>query len=145
MAFIKAAIEEHRGSRAYQTALDAQQYYDGVNPTINRKAINAIKQALAAAQAMAAAAAAGAGGDSSATGHAGGLDYVPYNGYPAILHKGESVLTATEAEYLRSGRLNGISSAGITIVQNIESVPQTPVELAEATAAYFEQARWAIA
>ena len=36
MAFIRAAIEEHRGSRAYLTALDAQQYYDGVNPTINR-------------------------------------------------------------------------------------------------------------
>lgn len=112
---------------------------------IAQKAAAAIQQAIAAAQQAAAAAAANAGGDSSATGHAGGLDYVPYNGYPAILHRGESVLTATEAEYLRSGRLNGINSAGITIVQNIESVPQTPVELAEATAAYFEQARWAIA
>jgi phage-related minor tail protein len=30
-------------------------------------------------------------------GHAQGLDYVPYDGYPAILHKGERVQTAVEA------------------------------------------------
>ena len=29
--------------------------------------------------------------------HANGLPYVPFNGYPAILHKGERVLTAREA------------------------------------------------
>ena len=29
--------------------------------------------------------------------HAGGLDYVPYDGYRAILHKGEKLLTASEA------------------------------------------------
>lgn len=33
---------------------------------------------------------------------------------------------------------------GTTINQYIQSVPQTPVELASATAAYFEQARWTI-
>ncbi len=33
----------------------------------------------------------------NATGHAQGLDYVPYDGYPAILHKGERVQTAVEA------------------------------------------------
>ena len=38
---------------------------------------------------------------------------------------------------------SGRNSSGITIVQNIAAVPQTPVELAAATAAYFEQARWA--
>jgi L-lactate utilization protein LutC len=32
--------------------------------------------------------------------HANGLDYVPYDGYPAILHKGERVLTSAQA---RSG------------------------------------------
>lgn len=35
--------------------------------------------------------------------------------------------------------------SGITIVQNISTVPQTPVEFAAATAAYFEQARWSMA
>ncbi len=29
--------------------------------------------------------------------HAGGLDYVPYDGYRAVLHKGEKLLTASEA------------------------------------------------
>lgn len=31
------------------------------------------------------------------SGHAGGLNYVPYDNYPAILHRGERVLTAAEA------------------------------------------------
>ena len=30
------------------------------------------------------------------SGHAGGLNYVPYDNYPALLHKGEKVLTAAE-------------------------------------------------
>lgn len=76
---------------------------------------------------------------------AGGLDYVPYNGYPAILHRGEAVLTAVEADDWRRGDTPGTrNAAGVTIIQNIQSVPQTPVELAAATAAYFEMARWAI-
>lgn len=72
-----------------------------------------------------------------------GIDYVPANGFPAVLHRGEAVLTAREADEWRRGKTAG-ASAGVTIVQNIQSVPQTPVQLAAATAAYFEQARWAI-
>lgn len=34
--FIREAINEHRGSRAYNTAADAEEYYNGLNPTINR-------------------------------------------------------------------------------------------------------------
>ena len=76
--------------------------------------------------------------------HAGGLAYVPFDGYIAELHKGERVLTASEAsEYNRGENTNNTS--GITIIQNIQSVPQTPVEFAAATEAYFEQARWAFA
>ena len=72
-----------------------------------------------------------------------GLDYVPYNGMPAILHRGEAILNAPEAEDWRRGRGRG-NSQGITIVQNIQSVPQTPIQLAAATQAMFEQARWAL-
>ena len=76
--------------------------------------------------------------------HAGGLAYVPFDGYIAELHKGERVLTDSEAsEYNRGENTNNTS--GITIIQNIQSVPQTPVEFAAATEAYFEQARWAFA
>ena len=71
-----------------------------------------------------------------------GIDYVPANGFPAILHRGEAVLTAREAEQWRRGNAGGGST--INLVQNIQSVPQTPVQLAAATAAYFEQARWSI-
>lgn len=40
----------------------------------------------------------GFGGNRYDGSHAGGLDYVPYDGYIAQLHKGERILTATEAQ-----------------------------------------------
>lgn len=45
-----------------------------------------------------------------------------------------------------SAPINALSDADRSVVinQRIESVPQTPVQLAAATAAYFEQARWAV-
>lgn len=72
---------------------------------------------------------------------ANGFSYVPYDGFPAILHEGERVLTAEENKAYNRGATGNTS--GITIIQNIQTVPQTPVELAAATEAYFEQARWA--
>ncbi len=36
MAFVLSAVNEFRGSAPYRFALDAQLYYDGENPTINR-------------------------------------------------------------------------------------------------------------
>ena len=69
--------------------------------------------------------------------HKTGLDYVPYDDYLALLHKGERVLTAEENRSYSQG------ANGIQIVQNINVVPQTPVEFASATLSYFEQARWA--
>jgi phage-related protein len=37
--------------------------------------------------------------------HANGLDYVPFNGYIAELHKGEMVVPAAEAQMMRMGQL----------------------------------------
>lgn len=36
ITFIQSAITDHKAGRIYQTAVDAQLYYDGENPTINR-------------------------------------------------------------------------------------------------------------
>ncbi len=69
------------------------------------------------------------------------LDYAPYDNYPIIASNGKTLLTASElTEYRGDRRFAG----GITINQYISAVPQTPAELAAATQAYFEQARWAI-
>lgn len=73
-------------------------------------------------------------------GRAGGLDFVPYNNYVANLHRGEMVLTADEADAYRRGKG---SNNGFTLTQNIYAAKQTPVELAAATRAAFQRARWA--
>lgn len=80
----------------------------------------------------------GSGGKSAAS----GLEYVPRNNFPALLHEGEAVLTASEADAWRKG--SGGAGNGVVINQYINAPAQTPVQLASATAAYFEQARWAI-
>lgn len=49
--------------------------------------------------------------------HAGGLAYVPFDGYIAELHKGERVLTAEENREYMNGRMNGSSK------QSQRSVP----------------------
>lgn len=82
------------------------------------------------------------GSNNTGTPQASGLDYVPYNNYPAMLHEGEAVLTASEAKAWRKGESG--TTNGVTIIQNITAVAQTPVQLASATAAYFETARWAL-
>lgn len=80
--------------------------------------------------------------------HAGGLDYVPFNGYRALLHQGEMVLTRKQATQLReagymylprSGRITGdqtppgnkiINMGGFTI-QIYQQPGEDPDELAD--------------
>ena len=56
----------------------------------------------------------GANSTVSATAAATGLPYVPYDNYPAILHRGEQVLTAAEAAAYRSGAA-GSSRTEVTV------------------------------
>lgn len=51
--------------------------------------------------------------------HASGLDYVPYDGYVAELHKGEMVVPAMESRYLRSG---GLGSANAEVLMMLERI-----------------------
>ena len=70
---------------------------------------------------------------------ANGKDYIPFDGYTATLHKGERVLTAEEnAAYSR----NETAGSGLVINQYIQSVQQSPVQLAAATEAAFAVALW---
>lgn len=59
------------------------------------------------------------GEDDKPKGHAGGLRNVPYNNYPARLHKGEEVLTREEAKRHRGeGGASGSGSRPFNIVIN---------------------------
>ncbi|WP_025717906.1 phage tail tape measure protein [Paenibacillus sp. 1-18] len=51
----------------------------------------------------------------SANGHAGGLDRVPYNDYPARLHRDETVLTKHEASEWRDQQRGKGSNGGIVV------------------------------
>lgn len=57
----------------------------------------------------------GTGDGKKRNSHAVGADYIPYDGYPAVLHQGEAVLTASEARVWRAGgntRAAGIGAPG---------------------------------
>lgn len=69
--------------------------------------------------------------------HAGGLAYVPFDGYIAELHKGERVLTANEAKAYKNGEKP--SGGGVTVIQNIYSQAKTAAELMRE--AQYEQRR----
>ena len=76
----------------------------------------------------------GGGGSFAINGsHEAGLDYVPYDGYVAQLHQGESVLTAEEARLYRLNR-------GASVVQNIYSEAKTAADLMQEAMWYQEQA-----
>ena len=70
--------------------------------------------------------------------HADGLDYVPFDGYIAQLHKGESVLTAEQAKAWRAGKAssgNATQSAAPSVSQPSEVVINLTAELDGATVA----------
>lgn len=56
--------------------------------------------------------------------HASGLDYVPFDGYIAELHKGERVQTAGEAQDWRSGLLAAQNAIRLTAQNPLNAIPQ---------------------
>lgn len=73
-----------------------------------------------------------------------GLERVPYDGFPAILHKDEMVLDRKDANAYRNGDAPGPSKGGVTVIQNIQSVPQTASELAFQTMNALEMLRFSV-
>ena len=51
------------------------------------------------------------GGNVTIASNAKGLDYVPFDGYLSVLHEGESILTAAEAQVWRNFRYGGASTS----------------------------------
>ena len=56
--------------------------------------------------------------------HAGGLPYVPYDNYPALLHRGESVMTAADSQGLLAAvqQIAQNGSSGGTFNITVQSV-----------------------
>lgn len=73
-----------------------------------------------------------------------GLERVPYDGFPAILHKDEMVLDRKDANAYRNGDTPGPSKGGVTVNQYIQSVPQTASELAFQTMNALEMLRFSV-
>lgn len=69
-------------------------------------------------------------------GHAAGLPYVPYDNYPALLHKGEMVLTRVEADQYRKGRAARIVHQHNTF--HIYGGDKSTKEIAETVCDYLE-------
>lgn len=57
--------------------------------------------------------------------HADGLDYVPYDGYMAELHKGEMVVPAKDSNFLRSNGINADNAEILQVLQQILEVLQS--------------------
>jgi tape measure domain-containing protein len=75
----------------------------------------------------------------NATGHAYGLNYVPYNNYPAMLHEGERVLTASENRSYGGGVQVSITGNNIT-VRSDDDIRKIGEEAARQVAQQMKQA-----
>lgn len=64
-------------------------------------------------------------GGGGGSGHAGGLNYVPYDNYPAILHRGERVLTAAENA---SGAYGGGGGNTVNITVNTKELNRSQAD-----------------
>ena len=104
-----------------QKQLDAMTQQVSGLITVNESVLS-VRDAITAMTAIIAAGSAGLSGIVSPTingSHANGLDFVPFDGYIAELHKGEAVLTASEARAYQSD--NGVRSSD-ALVSEIKSL-----------------------
>lgn len=117
--------EMNQQPTAYSNAAATMQgYIDGVNSKIGQlsAAVNRVRSLINAAKSYTGTWS-GVGSEKF-TPHAAGLAYVPYDDYPAMLHRGEMVLTALEAkayraeQYANYGMLAALDKAGNNTTNN---------------------------
>ena len=77
--------------------------------------------------------------------HAFGLDRVPWDGYPALLHEGERVLTASQARAQDAGQAAAPISITITGTSFTGAPEELADQLAQLLASRLEQAAAAAA
>lgn len=99
--------------------------WDGLfgNKTANVTVNKTVNETVNSVPGGGSSASSGAGRRSVDGSHRLGLNYVPFDGYIAELHKGERVLTAEQA------RKQDIGAGNITVVQNIYSQAKSAAEL----------------
>ena len=157
---LQGAIEDVEASEAQleeqvdETTQAILNLFPGADTSKVEGNINAVSAALSGLIAKAAAATAAIGAifartetiNSLAGGgyFATGLERVPYDGFPAVLHKDEMVLDRQDANAYRNGSANGPERGGVTVVQNIQAVPQTASELAFQTMNALEMLRFSV-
>ena len=157
---LQGAIEDVEASEAQleeqvdETTQAILNMFPGADTSKVEGNINAVSAALSGLIAKAAAATAAIGAifartetiNSLAGGgyFATGLERVPYDGFPAVLHKDEMVLDRQDANAYRNGSANGPERGGVTVVQNIQAVPQTASELAFQTMNALEMLRFSV-
>lgn len=127
---MQTAVESAGFDVAGQTAM--QKFVDGINAmagtvtaavsAIASQAVAQMQSALDQIQAMAASA--------TPPGFATGLNYVPYDNFPALLHKGEAVLTAEEATTWRAGKSAAGENTGASTEKVVsKAAPSAPQEI----------------
>lgn len=58
-----------------------------------------------------------------------GTDYIPYDNFPALLHKGEAVVTSSGADILRGAGASSMGATGITsAIGNLFNIVATPIK-----------------
>lgn len=110
--------EVQKGEQEYQEWLETAESMYGTLEGDANSAITQVNSLNAALQSLPHAVRITIGGGEQVMSHAIGSAYIPYDNYPAILHRGEQVLTATEARQQNNIDLSGLEDRIEAAIRN---------------------------
>ena len=110
--------EVQKGEQEYQEWLETAESMYGTLEGDANSAITQVNSLNAALQSLPHAVRITIGGGEQVMSHAIGSAYIPYDNYPAILHRGEQVLTATEARQQNNIDLSGLEDRIAAAIRN---------------------------